>query len=57
LSGTTLNFFESRNGGTLTLHDQTDGLTANIHLTGGNYTNSSFALAPDHGTGTMVKFV
>jgi hypothetical protein len=53
LSGTTFNFA----GGTLTLHDQTDGLTTNIHLTGGNYTNSSFTLAPDHGTGTLVKFV
>jgi hypothetical protein len=52
LSGTTFNFA----GGTLTLHDQTDGLTANIHLTGG-YTKSDFTLAPDSGTGTLVKFV
>jgi hypothetical protein len=53
LSGTTYNFAS----GMLTLHDQTDGLTANIHLTGGNYTNSNFTLAPDSGTGTLVKFV
>jgi hypothetical protein len=39
-----------------TLYDQTDGLTANIHLTGG-YTKSDFTLAPDSGTGTLVKFV
>jgi hypothetical protein len=41
-------------GGTLTLHD--GSLTANIHLTG-HYSNSDFALAPDSGTGTLVKFV
>jgi hypothetical protein len=56
LSGTTFNFVENSggNGGTLTL---TDGsLTANILMTGG-YSNSNFTLAPDHGTGTLVKFV
>ena len=41
-------------GGTLTLHD--GSLTAHILLTG-HYSNSSFTLAPDHGTGTLVKFV
>jgi hypothetical protein len=53
LSGTTFNFAS----GTLTLHDHTDGLTANISLAGSNYTNSNFTLAPDSGTGTLVKFV
>jgi hypothetical protein len=58
LSGTTLNFVENSGGagGTLTLTDSTDNLTANIHMTG-SFSNSSFALAPDHGTGTLVKFV
>jgi hypothetical protein len=41
-------------GGTLTLHDAS--LTANILMTG-HYTNSDFTLAPDSGTGTLVKFV
>jgi hypothetical protein len=41
-------------GGTLTLHDA--GLTANIVMTG-QYSNSSFTLAHDSGTGTLVKFV
>jgi hypothetical protein len=52
---TTFNFVENSGstGGTLTLHD--GSLTANIHLTG-HYTNSDFTLAPDHGTGTLVKF-
>ena len=58
LSGTTFNFTpNSRDtGGTLSLHDSTSGLTANIHLTG-RYSNADFTLAPDHGTGTLVKFV
>ena len=57
-SGTTFNFVENTGGtgGTLTLHDETDGLTANIHLHG-SYSNSDFTLAPDSGTGTLVKFV
>jgi hypothetical protein len=53
---TTYNFVENSGGtgGTLTL---TDGsLTANI-LMMGKYSNSDFALAPDSGTGTLVKFV
>jgi len=56
LSGTTFNFVENSagTGGTLTLHDAS--LTANILMTG-HYSNSSFTLAPDHGTGTLVKFV
>jgi len=55
LSGTTLNFVENTGRtGTLTLHD--GSLTANILMTG-VYSNSSFTLAPDHGTGTLVKFV
>ena len=41
-------------GGTLSLHDAS--LTANILMTG-DYSNSSFTLAPDSGTGTLVKFV
>jgi hypothetical protein len=52
LSGTTFNFA----GGTLTLHDQTDNLTGNIHFTG-QYTNANFKLVADSGTGTLVKFV
>jgi hypothetical protein len=40
-------------GGTLTLHD--GRLTADILMTG-HYSNSSFTLAPDGGTGTLVKF-
>jgi hypothetical protein len=53
LSGTTFNFVENP-GGTLTLRD--GGLTAHIHMTG-VYSNSDFTLAPDSGTGTLVKFV
>ena len=58
LSATTVNFTPNSGGagGTLTLHDSTDSLTANIHLTG-VYTNANFKLAPDSGTGTLVKFV
>jgi hypothetical protein len=56
LSGTTFHFGENSGGtgGTLTLHD--GSLTANILMTG-VYTNSDFSLAPDSGTGTLVKFV
>ena len=43
-------------GGTLTLTDTSLSLTANILMTG-DYSNSSFTLAPDSGTGTLVKFV
>jgi hypothetical protein len=43
-------------GGTLTLTDTSLSLTANIQMTG-VYTKSDFALAPDSGTGTLVKFV
>jgi hypothetical protein len=56
LSGTTFDFVENSGGtgGTLTL---TDGsLTANIQMSG-KYSKSDFALALDHGTGTLVKFV
>jgi hypothetical protein len=58
LSGTTFKFVEnsSGTGGTLTLTDKGLGLTANIHLTG-HYSNSDFTVAPDSGTGTLVKFV
>ena len=41
-------------GGTLTL-TRRESLTANILMTG-DYSNSSFTLAPDSGTGTLVKF-
>jgi hypothetical protein len=53
---TTFDFVENSGGtgGTLTLHD--GSLIANIHLTG-VYSNSDFTLAPDSGTGTLVKFV
>jgi len=56
LSGTTFNFVENSGGtgGTLSLRD--GSLTANIQMTG-VYSNSSFTLAPDHGTSTLVKFV
>jgi hypothetical protein len=56
LSGTTFNFVENSGGtgGTLALHD--GSLTANILMTS-HYSNSSFTLAPDSGTGTLVKFV
>jgi hypothetical protein len=52
---TTFNFVENSGGtgGTLTLHDAS--LTANILMTG-VFSNSSFTLAPDSGTGTLVKF-
>jgi hypothetical protein len=59
LSGTpTFNFVESPagTGGTLTLTDKGLNLTANI-LMEGVYSNSDFTLAPDSGTGTLVKFV
>ncbi len=55
-TATSYNFVENSGGtgGTLTL---TDGsLIANILLTG-SYSKSSFNLAPDSGTGTLVKFV
>ena len=56
LSRTTFNYTPNSGGagGTLTLHD--GSLTANILMTGG-YSNSNFTLAPDGGTGTLVKFV
>jgi hypothetical protein len=55
LSATTFNFVENSGGtGTLTLQD--GSLTANI-LMAGHYTKSDFTLAPDSGTGTLVKFV
>jgi hypothetical protein len=56
LSATTYNFAENsaHTGGTLTLRDAS--LTANILMTG-VYTKSDFTLAPDSGTGTLVKFV
>jgi hypothetical protein len=55
-TATTYNFVENSGGtgGTLTLHD--GSLTANILMTG-DYSNKSFTLAPDSGTGTLVKFV
>jgi Hyphally regulated cell wall protein N-terminal len=55
-TATTYNFVENLagTGGTLTLRD--GSLTAKIHLTG-DYSKSNFALAPDSGTGTLVKFV
>ena len=43
-------------GGTLTLTDTSPSLTANILMTG-DYSKSDFTLAPDSGTGTLVKFV
>ena len=54
LSGTRLNFVENSGGtgGTLTLHD--GSVTAHIQMTG-DY-KSDFTLAPDSGTGTLVKF-
>ena len=57
LSGTKLTFDENSamTGGTLTLTDTSRVLTANILMTG-VYTKSDFTLAPDHGTGTLVKF-
>jgi hypothetical protein len=55
---TTYNFVENSagTGGTLTLTDKSLSLTAHILMTG-HYMNSDFALAPDSGTGTLVKFV
>ena len=55
---TTYNFVENiaGTGGTLTLHDTSQSLTANILMTG-VYSKSDFTLAPDSGTGTLVKFV
>jgi hypothetical protein len=57
-TATTYNFVENLlgTGGTLTLTDTSQSLTANILMTG-DYSNSSFTLAPDSGTGTLVKFV
>ncbi len=57
-TATSYNFVENfmGTGGTLTLTDTTSSLTANILMTG-DYSNSSFTLAPDSGTGTLVKFV
>ena len=57
-TGTTYNFVENSamTGGTLTLTDTSSSLTANILMTG-DYSNSDFTLAPDSGTGTLVKFV
>ena len=57
-TGTHYNFVENSamTGGTLTLTDTSLSLTANI-LMKGDYSNSSFTLAPDSGTGTLVKFV
>ena len=54
---TTYNFVENSagTGGTLTLTDTSLSLTANILMTG-DYSNKSFTLAPDSGTGTLVKF-
>jgi hypothetical protein len=53
---TTFNFVENSGGtgGTLTLHD--GSLTANILMMGKD-SNSDFTLAPDSGTGTLVKFL
>jgi hypothetical protein len=58
LSGTTFNFVENSGGtgGTLTLTDTGQSLTAKILMTG-DYSNSSFTLAPGSGTGALVKFV
>ncbi len=55
-TATSYSFLENSmgSGGTLTLHDAS--LTANILMTG-DYSNSSFTLAHDSGTGTLVKFV
>ncbi len=55
---TMYNFVENTamTGGTLTLTDTSLSLTANIQVTG-VYTKSDFTLAPDSGTGTLVKFV
>ena len=57
-TGTHYNFVENSamTGGTLTLTDTSSSLTANILMTG-DYSKLSFTLAPDRGTGTLVKFV
>jgi hypothetical protein len=57
-TATTYDFVENSamTGGTLTLTDTSLSLTANILMTG-HYSNSDFTLAPDSGTGTLVKFV
>jgi hypothetical protein len=57
-TATTYNFVENLmgTGGKLTLTDTSQSLTANILMTG-VYSNSDFTLAPDSGTGTLVKFV
>ena len=57
VTGTKLNFVENfaGTGGILTLTDASSSLTANILMTG-DYSNSNFTLAPDSGTGTLVKF-
>ena len=57
-TATSYNFVENiaGTGGTLTLTDASPSLTANIQMTG-VYSNKSFTLAPDSGTGTLVKFV
>ena len=57
-TATSYNFVENLmgTGGTLTLTDTSLGLTANILMTG-VYSNKSFSLAHDSGTGTLVKFV
>jgi len=56
-TATSYNFVENSamTGGTLTLTDTSLSLTANILMTG-DYSNSSFSLAHDSGTGTLVKF-
>ena len=55
---TTFSFVENsaNTGGTLMLTDPSLSLTATIQMSG-LYTKSDFTLAPDSGTGTLVKFV
>jgi fibronectin-binding autotransporter adhesin len=57
-TATTYNFVENLmgTGGTLTLTDTSHSPTANIPMTG-DYSKSSFTLASDSGTGTLVRFV
>ena len=57
-TATSYNFVENSmgTGGMLTLTDTSLSLTANILMTG-DYSKSNFTLAPDSGTGTLVKFV
>ena len=57
-TATSYNFVENiaGTGGTLTLTDTSSSLTANIQMTG-HYSKSDFTLAPDSGSGTLVKFV